>query len=215
MIAGGAHRQPRRPRFEVQRREPRQSVKPAIFQHDAGRTGEFCGGYAASRPPLASHFKDVGKIIVEQQREIEVRGMVAVVLQADPLIGGATPEEDRAHDVQRILAQHEPAIAINVGIGEIDSERRIVVAQVGTEQQRLDVVQHHFELCQIAGIGVKQPVGASRRSTNVAVAIKNDEGVVVLQRAPRARRRPRHRNIERRLCRLLDLTVDDELAYRF
>ena len=57
-----------------------------------------------------------------------------MVLQTDPLIGGAAPQEDGADDMQHVLLQYDPAVAIDVGIGEIDRQSRIVVAQIGAEQ---------------------------------------------------------------------------------
>ena len=212
MPGGGIDRQPRRPRFEVQDGEPPLTVKPPIIQNDIGRPGQLAGADAALWPPLAAHLEEIGEIIVERQRQIEVRRIIAVVLQTDPLIGRASPQEDRPHDVQRVLAQHDAAIAVDVGIGEIDGQRRIVVAQVGAEQQGLNFVQHHLEPGEIAGIGIEQSVGTADRSADVAMAVEDDEGVVVLQRAPRARRRPRHRNVERRFHCLFSRA---KLAYGF
>ena len=171
---------------------------PLIFEHDIGGAEQLARADAAARPALAAHLEQIGEIIVEQQRQIEARRPVAVILQADALIGGAAPQEDRAHDVQRVLLQHQPAVAVDVGIGEIDGQRRIVVAQIGAEQQRLDVVEHHLEPGEIARIGVEQAVGPAGRGADVAMAVEHDEGVVVLERAARPRRRARHRNVERR-----------------
>ena len=61
------------------------------------------------------------------------RRPLAVILQSYPLVGGAAPQKDRAHDVQRVLLQHQSTVAVHVGIGEIDGQGRIVIAQVGAE----------------------------------------------------------------------------------
>ena len=139
------------------------AVEPAIFERNVGRPEQLAGADAAARALLAAHLEQIGEIIVEQQRQVEARGRLAVILQADALIGGAAPQEDRAHDVQHVLLQHDAAVAVDVGIGEIDGQRRIVVAQIGAEQQRLHVVQHQFEPREIAGVGVEQAVRARRR----------------------------------------------------
>ena len=55
----------------------------------------------------------------------------------------------------------QPAVAVDVRIGEIDGQRRIVVAQIGDEQQGLDVVEHHLEPGEIACVGIEQPVRAA------------------------------------------------------
>ena len=138
-----------------------------------------------------------------------------MVLHADPLIGGAPPQEDRAHDVQHVLAQHDPPLVIDVGIGEIDRERGIVVAQIRTEQQRLHLVQHQFEPGEIAGVGVEQSVRPAGGSADVAMAVEHDEGVVMLERAPRPGRGPGHRDVERRFLDLFHDPGRHDLGYGF
>ena len=51
-----------------------------------------------------------------------------MVLHAQALIGGATPEKKRAHDVQHILRERELLVEIDVGIGQVDREDRVVVS---------------------------------------------------------------------------------------
>ena len=113
-----------------------------------------------------------------------------MVLHADALIGRAAPEEDRAHDVQQVLLQHQAALAIDVGIGEIDGQGRIVVAQIGAEQQRLEIVEHELEPRKIARVGIKQAVRPAGGGADVAMAVEHDKGVVVLERATRPRGGP-------------------------
>jgi len=97
-----------------------------------------------------------------------------------------------------------PAVAIDVGIGEVDGKRRIVVTQVGAEQQRLHILEHELEPRQITRVGIEQAVGSTGRRADVAVAVEHDEGVIMLERAPRPRRGARHRNIEQRFRHGLD-----------
>ncbi|MEY9170404.1 hypothetical protein ABIF15_001636 [Bradyrhizobium elkanii] len=211
MIGRRVDRQPRRPWIEMQRGDPRLLVEAAIFQHHVGRAEQFARADATPRPALAAHLEQIGKVVVEQQREIEARGMIAVILQADALIGRAAPQEDRAHDVQRVLRQGQTVVAIDVGIGEVDRQRRIVVAHVGAEQERLHVLQHHFQPRQVAGVGVEQAVRPAGRGADVAMAVEHDEGVVMLERAPRPRRGPGHRNVERRFGDVLSGASGDDL----
>ena len=75
-----------------------------------------------TRPALATYLEQVSKIIVEQQGDIENGGVLAVVLNADPLIGSSAPQEDGADDVQHILLQHDAAAPVDVGIGEVDRQ---------------------------------------------------------------------------------------------
>src|SRR5262249_33951024 len=68
---------------------------------------------------------------------------------------------------------------------------------VGTEQQRMLVVEEEFEPRQEAGIGMKQTVRVATRRADVAVVVGDDEGVAVFQGTARPRRRPGRRNIKR------------------
>ena len=130
----GIDREPRRTRIEMQARGPLGVVEAAIFKQHVGRPEQLAGAGSAVRTPLAAHLEQIGKIIVEQQRQLEAGALVAVVLQPDALIGRAAPQEDRAHDVQQVLLQHNAALAIDVGVGQVDRQSRIVVAQVRAEQ---------------------------------------------------------------------------------
>ena len=214
MPGGGIHRQPRRPRIEMHRRIARLAIEPVIVERDIGRAQQLARTDAAARTLFAAHLEQIGKVVVEQQRQGEARGVLAVVLHADALIGRAAPQKDRAHDVQHVLLQHDPAIAVHIGVGEIDGQRRIVVAQIGAEQQRLHVVQHQFEPGEIAGVGVEQPIGPAGGCADIAMAVEHDERVVMLERTARPRGRPRHRNIERRFRDRLD-RLDLQLGYDF
>ena len=92
-------------------RAARLAVEPVIVQRHIGRTEQFAGTDAAARTLFAAHLEQIGKVVIEQQRQGEARGVLAVVLHADALIGRSAPQEDRAHDVQHVLLQHDPAIA--------------------------------------------------------------------------------------------------------
>ena len=74
-------RQPRRPRIEMQRRAARLVVEPLIIEPHIGRPEQFAGADAAARALFTTHFEQIGKIIVELQRQVEARGTLAVVLQ--------------------------------------------------------------------------------------------------------------------------------------
>ena len=204
--------QPRRPRLEMQGGNADLAVEPAIFQHDVGGAEQPAGANSPARPAFAAHLEQIGEIIVEQQCQVEARRQVAVILQGDALVGRTAPQENRAHDVQRVLLQHQPAVAVHVGIGEVDGQRRIVVAQIGAEQQRLDFVEHHLQPGQIARIGVEQAIGPAGRGADIAMAVQHDKGIVVLERAALPRRRARHRNVERRFRDVFGSLDGDELS---
>ena len=137
-----------------------------------------------------------------------------MILQADPLIGGSAPQKDRADNVQHVLLQHDALVTIDVGIGEIDRQRRVIIAQIRSEQQRLDAVQHQFKPREIAGVGVEQTIGPAGGGADVAVTVQHDEGVVMLECAARPCRGPGHRNVERRFLDDFDL-ANSALSHSF
>ena len=197
MIDGGIDGKARRSRIEMQRGAAGYVVKSLVVQHHTGRAEQFARADAAARALFAADPEQIGEIVVKQKCQIEARQAIAMILQADALIGCPVPEKDRAHDMQHVLGQHDPIVAIDVGIAEVDSQGRVVVAQIGAEQQRLHVIQHQLQPGEIARIGIEQAVRPAGGSADVAVTVKHDEGVIVLERTPRPRRGARHRNIER------------------
>ncbi len=75
---------------------------------------------------------------------------------------------------------------------------RIVVANVGAQQQRLLPIDGQFETRQIPCVVIEDTVGFTQRCTDIAMVIDHRKRIVVLKRAMRARRLRRRRNIERR-----------------
>ena len=76
------------------------------------------------------HLEQVGEVAGEGEREPDVERFLAVVLHAQALIDGAAPKKKRAHDVQDVLWQHERVIEIDVGVGQVDGENGVVVADI-------------------------------------------------------------------------------------
>src|SRR6266700_1428016 len=79
-IDRGIAGKPRRRRIEMQRRAARYAVEAFIFKQHVGRTEKLAGTDAAARTLFAAHLEQIGEIIVEQQRQFETHGTVAVIL---------------------------------------------------------------------------------------------------------------------------------------
>ena len=120
-----------------------------------------------------------------------------MILDAQALIGAAAPQEKRAHHVQRILWQNRLLIENDVGVGQINGEDRIVIADVGAEQQRLLAVEQNLQLRQVTRVVKKQAVGAARRRADIGIAVDDRKTVAVFQRAAGPRRCSGPRYIER------------------
>ena len=184
--------------IEVQHRLPQLGVEALVAQDGGGGPHRLAGDRAAALAPQPADLEQVGEVAVEQHGQAQIDRTIAVVLNRQPLIDGVAPEKNRAHDVQGVLRQHQMIVEIHVGIGEVDRQQRVVVAQVGPEQQRLHAVEQQLEMREETGVAVEQPVGAAGRRADIAVAVEHGEGVVVLERAARPRGRARCWNIERR-----------------
>src|SRR4051812_25776764 len=112
---------------------------------------------------------------------------------------GSTPNKDRAHDVDAVLLQDDATVDINVRIGLVDGQPRVIIAEVRAEQQQLQSVQQEFETREKTRIGMEQTIGSARRGANIAMTVKNDKSIAVLERTARPRRRSGRSNVERDL----------------
>jgi len=102
-------------------------------------------------------------------------------------------------DVQRVLLEHDAVVGEDVGVGEIDAEDGVVVAQVAAEQQRLHVVDEHFEARQEPRVAMVEPVAGPGRCADVAVRVDDEEAVAMLESAARPRDRDGRRDVGRTL----------------
>ena len=129
---------------------------------------------------------------------------ISMILDAEPLIGRSSPQEDRSNDMDCILLQNKSFLEIHVRICQIDCKYRIVIAQVGPEQQGLHAIQKKLQAGEVTGILVENSICPASGYSDVAIRIEHSEGVAVLQRAPRAHRGTCCRDIEGLLLRGLD-----------
>ena len=180
-------------------RLPQSGVEALIAQNGGGGPDRLAVDGATARAPQAADLEQVGEVAVEQHGQAQIDRKITVILDRQPLIRGVAPEKNRADDVQSILRQHQAIVEIHVRIGQIHRQQSVVIAQVGPEQQRLHPVEQELEMREKTGVAVEQAVGAAGRSAYVAVAVEDDEGIVVLERTARPRGRTRRWNIERRL----------------
>jgi hypothetical protein len=167
VIDGAVHRQTLRRRIERQGGAPQPGVEPAIAEHDLIVAAQFGGGAAAPVALGAAHLEQVGEVVLEQDADLQLDRLIAVIAKAQPLIGGAAPQEHRAQNVHVVLFQEDALIGDDVRIGQVDEQRRIVVAQIGAEQKRRHAVHEDFEAGQIARVEVKQAGGSPRSGGDV------------------------------------------------
>src|SRR5262249_42852452 len=140
--------------LEMQHRAARHTIESLVLQDHVGWARHPGRANAATRTLFAAHLEQVREVVVEQECQVEAFASFTVVAKANPLVRSPAPKKNCAHDMKHVLCQRQPAVTIDVGVGEIDRQRRIVVAQVGAKKQWLEVVEQEFEPCKVPSIDI-------------------------------------------------------------
>jgi hypothetical protein len=69
--------------------------------------------------------------------------------------------------MQQVFLKDDALAAIDVRIGEINTEDAVVVGEVRPQEERLEAVDQQLEMREIAGVAIEQAVRPARRSANV------------------------------------------------
>src|SRR4029078_721378 len=83
-------------------------------------------------------------------------------------------------------------------------ENRVVVADIGAEQQRLLAVEQHLQVREMAGIREENAVRPAGRCPDVGMAVEHDKAVAMLEGTARPCGGSRPRNVEGDLRNLVD-----------
>ena len=191
-------------RLKPQRRAPLLPVETPVIQKDVRTAGYLRAGDTAVGATHPPHLEQIGKVTGKSERQPDLARTLAVVMNAQPLIGRIAPQEYRADDVQDVLGQHKLVVEIDVGIGQVDGQRRIVVAHARTQQQRLVAVEKYLQVREIPCVGKENSVRSAHRRADVGVCVKHGEAVAVLEGAPGPCGSAGGRNVEGRFRAFLD-----------
>src|SRR5436190_14181408 len=144
LIDGGIDFELIGPRIKIERGLPDFAVEAQVRQQHAV-IGLYRGlGGAASLAMRPANLEQIGKVIVEQDSQTKIDWLIAVIAQPQPLIRGVLPDEESAQNMDAILLHHDALTVDQIGIGQIYEKRGVVVANIGTEQQRRLVIDQHF-----------------------------------------------------------------------
>src|ERR1700730_4129659 len=97
---------------------------------------------------------DRHRVAVEGERQEEPDLIARVIAHRKTMKQRVLRQEYRAGDVQQALLQDEAVAVVNVRIGEVDAENRVVVGEVRAQQQRLDAVDQDLEMREISGVEI-------------------------------------------------------------
>src|SRR5262249_52490041 len=150
--------EPRRPRLERDGGAPGHLVEAVVSQQYTFRTQHPRLKDASLLALEAAHLEYIGEIAPEDDGQLNVDRTIAVVVDTQSLISRALPEKGRADDVQRILLEDQPPTHVDVGIGQIRAQDRVVVTNGRPQQQRRHPVEAQLEPREEAGVFVKDAV---------------------------------------------------------
>src|SRR5260370_14544016 len=101
----------------------------------------------------SSNLKQVGEVRREGDSELDATGPVVEIVNAQPFEATGPPQKSRPSEVDEIVLNLEPPRRVEqVGIGEIASERGVVVTQRRTEQHRSRAIERHCEMREVTHI---------------------------------------------------------------
>ena len=103
----------------------------------------------------AAHFENVGEVIVETKGDRQVDLGLSVVAQHHALPQSSRVHIERPLDVNLVLSQHEPAVAEDIGIGQIGVNVGAVLRQTRPEQQGVDAHDRHAQVREIPRVSME------------------------------------------------------------
>src|SRR5262245_25852254 len=136
---------------------------------------------AAPQPAGAAHFKNVGKIRIEAQIQLNGRRSQSEIGNAEPFIANTFPQEFRSEDVNGPALNEQAVIHREIRIGEIDRKEFIVGSGCRTQKQRPfpsnAKVKLGKEPCAfVINALLSEPLGA-----NISIMVEQTKSVIMLQ----------------------------------
>ena len=113
------------------------------------------------------------------------QGLLTEIAQHQHLVAAAIPQELHAREVHGVLGQHQRLALLDVGIGEIDVEHRVVGAHGRAQQQRAALLDGELQARKKPRVLVIEAQRIAAAAGEIAVMIEQREGIAVLQCARR------------------------------
>ena len=179
---GALGRQMRRRGIESNRRRSAPVVEPGIAQRHMTGADFSRMGLSPSRSLGSTHLEEIGEIGGEGDRQFHPARLVVEIADVQPLEAAGVPEKSRPSEVDQVMFEPGTARrADEIGIGQIASQRSVVVAQGGAEQNRPRAIERNDQQGKMAGVAVIKALSGPPARRGVAVAIEYGEGIAVLQ----------------------------------
>ena len=177
--------EPSRRRLELQHRPPRHLVEAEISELGPVGTNDMRRAGAAALTLHAANLEQVAKIGAEQEIDAQAAAAAIVVANAEALVADALPQEFGALEKDGVARELAASVQLDVGVGEIDGESRLVLVDDRAQEERPLAVQPELQMRQVAGVAIEKPFRGVLDRADVAIAVEHGEGIAVLQVAER------------------------------
>src|SRR5690606_34902423 len=139
-------------------------------------------GGAAVQRLVSPHLEEVREIgtVLEAQRVAQ--RPLAVVVERDPLVTGAVPQEYGTDDVLRFSLLHEVLAHPDVPVRQVYDERGVVIPQRRAEEDRPPAVDEQAPARQHARVAEVQAIGAPGSRHDIAAIVEQRETLAMFQR---------------------------------
>ena len=183
-------------RLEADVRAAHRAIEAAIAEHQLVASALRRQVGATPVAIEAAHFEDVLVVAGELQVELRLDLFEAEVDDAHVLVASVVPQQLGAEHMHRAFRNRIAPVRMQVGIHQFDHEQAVVVLHRGIEEHRPHAAELQFEVGEEAGVVVIQPFLAEADRLDIAEAVEQREGFVVLEHAaPLVGRRCRRQNV--------------------
>ena len=107
-----------------------------------------------------TNLKDVGEIAGNNDGQLEIDVLLAVIAHSQALVELTAPKEDRADDVKRILAADVTLADKDIRVGEVDIEIELSSVTLDPNRSGRHAIEAQFKARQESRIAVKESVSA-------------------------------------------------------
>ena len=168
-------------RLELHHGATRPLVQAEVAEHQRRGVALHLGALAAPLALHAAQLEHVDEVGIEPQLDLELHRVDAMVREAHLLVAGTVPQQLAPQHVHAALAQRDAAVALQIGVHQLDGQRAAVFLHRGVQVQRTRAVEQQLRVRQEARVLKVQPLLPALPRQDVAIAVEQREQVVALQ----------------------------------
>ena len=132
-------------------------------------------------PDHPAHFEQIGEIGREIDSETQAARLKIEIADAEPFEATSLPQEARAANVYEVVLHDNPAIVNQAGVGEVASQRGVIVAQRRTQHDWATVIHCDQEMRQMASVAIIDALRSARRRKHIALGVEHAKSVAMFE----------------------------------